>query len=68
MSDGPKLVNLGDKEKDEFAGALASAVRQMDHWRQLVAVIAERRRIAFDAYVAAGFTEQQALDLVKTHE
>lgn len=64
MSDDENVVDLGSKRPNDFDAATSRLQREMTNWERTCAVLAERKKIAFDSYVAVGFTEDQALDLV----
>jgi hypothetical protein len=65
MSDD-NVRELPNLERDQMAGdfaQLARALRQMTEQRT---AIAEAKRSMFLAYIEAGFSEQQALELSKS--
>lgn len=62
MADIRKLPN---KEEDDFGASLAKAQRTIDQFSQLAEVLAQRRKIAYDAYIRAGFTKAESLELCK---
>lgn len=52
--------------RDEMAGALDAMVRIWVEQRRVAHEIASTRRALYLAYLKEGFTESQALDLVKS--
>ncbi|MDP3876017.1 MAG: hypothetical protein Q8Q50_03460 [Methylobacter sp.] len=58
-----KIRVLPNKEVDQFQQMIDSSERQLLQRSQLMALVAKERKISFDAHVAAGFTQMQALDL-----
>lgn len=66
MSEPPKIhVLLGGKQDDPHADLLARAEAQFASWTKLYAFEARRKKVMFDELVNAGFTEEQALSIVK---
>ena len=54
------------QERDELRAAWSSMMRTMAVMAENASAIARHRKKMFDAYVAAGFTEPQAIDLCKS--
>ena len=61
--DGPKLVTM--PERSELKAASSALQRQLPDMIKNAVMIAKLRRAYFNAYVAEGFTEAQALELSK---
>lgn len=57
----PQLVQLGTK--DELAGVIEKLRRNLENQIELGRLLAKVRRANYLAYVAEGFTDQQALEL-----
>lgn len=62
-NEGPKIVDLAPK--NEMRAASDALRRQMPDLLASVGLIARLRRAQYLAYVEAGFTPQQALELCK---
>ena len=62
--DGPKIVELGDR--NEFRGALDGFRRKLPEMIEHAQLMAKVRRASYIAHVAEGFTEAQALELCKS--
>lgn len=66
MSDTPKIsVILGGGQPDATADLLRRARAEMDAYRQIAEINAARKIIDYEEYVKAGFTPEQALQLIK---
>jgi len=63
MADTPKLVDIG--QKDDMKAASEFARRNLPTMIENAVMIAKLRRSYYDAYLAEGFTEAQALELCK---
>lgn len=58
-----KVLNIGDK--DEMIASLEKLKRNLPNIIEAMQLSAKIRRSAYLAFVAEGFTEEQALELVK---
>jgi hypothetical protein len=65
MSDETKIVGMEFKE-DKAKAALERFKRSIDVQIELQQHFAKIRRAAFEAYIAEGFSEEQALELCKS--
>ena len=66
MKDDPKItVLLGGKKDDATDALLKQASAGFDAWQKCYAFEAKKKKTQFDLLVAAGFTEQQALQIIK---
>ena len=63
--DGPKVVEM--QPCNELAGAAEAMKRALPVLLQHMPLQAKMRRAAFQAYIAEGFTEAQALELCRSH-
>lgn len=64
MSDN--IHEIPNLERNETAAAFAQFARMLPELAANAATIARARRDLFNAYVAAGFTEPQALELCQS--
>ena len=66
MTDTPKIsVLLGRGQQDKTADLLRRANAEWDDHLKILAFEAKRKKAAYDAYIQAGFTPEQAITLVK---
>lgn len=65
MADKPKVVDLPRVEGDKLAGAVDEFRRKLPAMIEHHKLLARLQRAAFVNYVREGFTEDQALELVK---
>lgn len=56
-------IHLLPTKEDEILAALAAMKRALPAYAEMADVIAQLRRAHYDAYLAQGFTEEQALIL-----
>lgn len=64
MKDNLTVIH-GAAKPDAMAELLRKAESEMPEFHKLMAFEAKRKRVAFEAYVTAGFTPEQALTLIK---
>lgn len=64
MTDRPKIVNIGGKPS-ELVVAVDQMLRDRQAYLDYAKLTAEIRRAGYDAYLANGFDEAQALELCK---
>ncbi|MBX9860658.1 MAG: hypothetical protein K2Y20_13890 [Sphingomonas sp.] len=60
------IREIPNLERDALKGAFAELGRMLPEIAANAATIASARRALFNAYVGAGFTEPQALELCRT--
>lgn len=65
MTDGPDLTVLPTAE-DKLLGSFEEIKRLLPVMMGLAPQIAAMRKTLYDAYVAEGFTKEQALELCKS--
>lgn len=66
MSDTPKIsLIIGGGQPDKTAELLRQANAEWDDHQKILAFDAKRKKAIYDSYVEAGFTPEQALQLVK---
>lgn len=63
-----KLTEASFGKKDEMAAAIEMLKRQLPLILEHTRLIAEIRKASYDAHLAQGFTEPQALELCKSRE
>lgn len=59
------IIGLPKAEASDLRKAIDSLVRAMPEQLELATLLAKLDMNTFNAYVAAGFTKEQALDLLK---
>ena len=59
-SDDAKIHLLLNKQQDNLQAAVEQLARNMEFYSQYTKQLARIRRMAYDAYIVEGFTEQQA--------
>lgn len=64
MSDHPKLVEL--EQPDDLRAACEALKRSLPVYTEYMVEIAKIRRASYEAHLAEGFTESQALELCKS--
>ncbi len=57
-------INLGDR--DEMKANIEKMKRSLPAWVGYSAILAEARKISYDACIKQGFTPEQALELCKS--
>lgn len=65
MAEPPRVVSLPTVEGDNLAAAVAEFRRKLPAMIEHHKLLARLQRAAFVHYVREGFTEEQALELVK---
>jgi len=66
VMDSPKItVLLGGGKPDPDADLLRRANAEFDGWLKMYGFEAKKKKAQFDLLIEAGFTEQQALNLIK---
>jgi hypothetical protein len=66
MSDAPNIkVLLGGGKSDATADLLRRANAEFDNWQKMYGFEAKRKKAQYDLLIEAGFTPDQALQLVK---
>jgi len=56
-------VNFGDKDK--LIGQLEKMRRDLPYYLEMSKLVAQIKKANYDAYVEQGFTEEQAMELIK---
>lgn len=65
MADKPKVVDLPRVESDKLSGAVDEFRRKLPAMIEHHKLVARLQRAAYVQYLAEGFTEDQALELIK---
>lgn len=65
MADETKIRSLPNPTHDEMAASMAKYMRAIAQIAVHADEIARLRKVNFDAHIAAGFSEAQALELCK---
>lgn len=65
MAEKPNIVKLPTPETDALAAAVAEFRRKLPEMIQHHKLLARLQRAAYVNYIAEGFTEAQALELIK---
>lgn len=62
-----KIKSVDFTGQDDIQAAIEEGKRRLELTRRYMTVIAQERKIKYDAYFAVGFTAEQALDLCKVN-